>query len=363
MSSEMSQLTTELETLEQSITLTLQEIDHNFSKCHQIITSCILPLVEKYSDSSKEIWSSSKFWKQFFEESAHVSFSSYEEPATATTEGSIKMGEERDEETFLGSSGLVDESTPGNEGNKKTQWADIVSPFEQLQREMSRYQGSCTPMTVTLDEMQTPRRDFEKGGLEKGGLDGLEKGLDGLEKGLDGQFIETLKGHEPLRKRQFIDEPLRKEVFIETLKGQFIDSTPVRKQDILLHRVLDSNWRLKATPFEQSISSTCSSPIEPRLNSVVFTPKRVEESDSEDEGTMSPPVTMQFSVAQSRLLRTPARDVACRLVDDILKTAGGCSSGFEETGESTMMNLNLNSFSDSDSVRFSVDGTGSPIRK
>ncbi|KAJ2978776.1 hypothetical protein NQ176_g3632 [Zarea fungicola] len=73
--------TEELERLEQSITLTLQEIDHNFSKAHRIVTASILPVVEQYGENSKAIWEASKFWKQFFEASANVSLSGYEELA------------------------------------------------------------------------------------------------------------------------------------------------------------------------------------------------------------------------------------------------------------------------------------------
>ncbi|KAK5007263.1 hypothetical protein LTR28_005501, partial [Elasticomyces elasticus] len=72
-------LTEELEQLEQSITLTLQEIDHNFSRAHRIVTSSILPIVEQYAEHSKNVWEGAKFWKQFFEASANVSLSGYEE--------------------------------------------------------------------------------------------------------------------------------------------------------------------------------------------------------------------------------------------------------------------------------------------
>ena len=74
-------LTEELERLEQQITLTLQEIDSNFSKAHRIVTSSILPIVEQYGKHSNDVWESSKFWKQFFEASANVSLSGYEEAA------------------------------------------------------------------------------------------------------------------------------------------------------------------------------------------------------------------------------------------------------------------------------------------
>ncbi|KAK7205663.1 DASH complex subunit Ask1-domain-containing protein [Myxozyma melibiosi] len=72
-------LTEELEKIEQSITLTLQEIDHNFSTSHRIITSAILPIVEQYAVQSQAVWQSSKFWKEFFESSANVSLAGYEE--------------------------------------------------------------------------------------------------------------------------------------------------------------------------------------------------------------------------------------------------------------------------------------------
>lgn len=53
-------LTEELERLEQQITLTLQEIDRNFSQAHRIVTASILPIVEQYARHSGEVWEGSK---------------------------------------------------------------------------------------------------------------------------------------------------------------------------------------------------------------------------------------------------------------------------------------------------------------
>ena len=61
--------------------LTVAEIDHNFSRAHRIVTTNILPIVEQYGKHSEAVWEGSKFWKQFFEASANVSLSGYEEPA------------------------------------------------------------------------------------------------------------------------------------------------------------------------------------------------------------------------------------------------------------------------------------------
>jgi DASH complex subunit ASK1 len=73
-------LTEELERLEQSITLTLQgtantmqlglhtdflaEIDSNFSRAHRIVTTSILPIVEQYTEHSKDVWEGAKVSQQ-----------------------------------------------------------------------------------------------------------------------------------------------------------------------------------------------------------------------------------------------------------------------------------------------------------
>ncbi|KAH9815742.1 DASH complex subunit ask1-like [Teratosphaeria destructans] len=109
-------LTEELEKLEQSITLTLQEIDSNFSKAHRIVTGSILPIVEQYAKASGDVWEGSKvsqslsqigrsdadngqFWKQFFEASANVSLSGYEEAALEDDTDATATQHEAEEDT------------------------------------------------------------------------------------------------------------------------------------------------------------------------------------------------------------------------------------------------------------------------
>lgn len=50
----------ELERLEQKITLALYEIDANFNRCHRIVTTKILPIIENYAENSRRIWENSK---------------------------------------------------------------------------------------------------------------------------------------------------------------------------------------------------------------------------------------------------------------------------------------------------------------
>jgi hypothetical protein len=50
----------QIERLQQRLTLNLQEIDKNFTDCNQVLTSRIIPEVEKYADSTLRIWNHSK---------------------------------------------------------------------------------------------------------------------------------------------------------------------------------------------------------------------------------------------------------------------------------------------------------------
>ncbi|KAF2194248.1 hypothetical protein K469DRAFT_744899 [Zopfia rhizophila CBS 207.26] len=355
-------LTEELEKLEQSITLTLQEIDHNFSRAHRIVTASILPIVEQYGKHSEAVWEGSKFWKQFFEASANVSLSGYEEPAPegstaheetqeshlydqtaedaedtvtgATTTPprptSAHTDEELEDTSTLDSPALAHaHSTPRapNTGGKEAKFAEYPSPYEALKREMEG--GSRTP--------------------------GLEPVTPGKTQALP-------------------------DMTMTPESSPFVPPTTSKKavnQDPILHHVLDKTYRIAATPHttrkqKPSVGFTPrtanrgraaasrwvedSSPLmspAPQLRADIFssplkaprtpgvsvqTPGRgkhafdatktkgVFESDSEEEEDgldFSPPKTMQFHIPQSRLLQTPAREASKRIVEDLLMTAGG----------------------------------------
>ncbi|KAF2101839.1 hypothetical protein NA57DRAFT_73279 [Rhizodiscina lignyota] len=251
-------LTEELEKLEQSITLTLQEIDHNFSRAHRIVTTSILPVVEQYAKHSEAVWEGSKFWKQFFEASANVSLSGYEEAAidddatyadhtnagssafgsrtttpvddTMTTDKYRSDGEEHDlqdiDESLLTSPSVHASSTPREPPTTRAKAkakfpskpptttatiADYPSPYESLKREI---QGSSSPpaapptTTIAIDPV-TP-----------------------------GKAQSTL----PDMTMSPDSSPFAMSASTAQNDG--------RKQnnDVLLHRVLDKNYRIAATP-------------------------------------------------------------------------------------------------------------------
>jgi hypothetical protein len=53
-------LAAHLELVEQNITLTLQQIDHNFAACHNTVATKLLPRVDRFGDISSSIWEGSQ---------------------------------------------------------------------------------------------------------------------------------------------------------------------------------------------------------------------------------------------------------------------------------------------------------------
>ena len=310
-----------------------------------------------------------QFWKQFFEASANVSLSGYEEPpedeavtedltqtTPSSTYGSPSLPQDSsmtpnnqrghsppDDESHLTSTPSHSTPRASATGQPPLSIATYSSPYEALRREVQGVPDE-DPSTSTMPS--TPRQHRQS------------------------PTPQSSPFHPPSTTRHTSHR------------------TPAN--DVLLHRILDKNWRLQATPHSQAqrlplrgvakpaetpLASTrkrgkrayqhdpnnldsspaipvpqlhteiFDSPVHrPRVPGVsVFTPARgqkvvvdeptgrsmgggIWDSDSDEETGiegMSPPKTMQFHIPQSRLLRTPAREASKRIVEDLLLTAGG----------------------------------------
>ncbi|KAK9352150.1 DASH complex subunit Ask1-domain-containing protein [Lipomyces doorenjongii] len=382
-------LTEELEKIEQSITLTLQEIDQNFSTSHRIITSSILPIVEEYALQSQAVWQSSKFWKEFFESSANVSLAGYEELNTEETANEIEQsrateysatldydyshadiqtprevtksvresqqadisigvtddmddssfvtyvnnkytkvksnpeeprrqgyskykyedGEDEDLETersiagtakFMKSLNLDDQSTPrvvlGNRSDilngideRETartqphtmQWADMVSPFEEMRSELkTRHTGSFeTSNSISLpqdlhndydQEDQTPELPQPNTQIQSSG------------------FTEVRTPGRPHVYRQPENSTIDEESasVLRTPESSpfspFVGPNRPRsyggQQSVLLHRVLDKKWGIQVTPNRPSSSKRSQLPRYGRTASGMATPRNAHTS-------------------------------------------------------------------------------------
>lgn len=60
----------QMEQIDQMNTLLLQDIDYNFARFHEIITSRILPNIKRFALASEPTREASEFWRSFFEQAA-----------------------------------------------------------------------------------------------------------------------------------------------------------------------------------------------------------------------------------------------------------------------------------------------------
>lgn len=364
--------TEELERLEQSITLALQEIDHNFSRAHRIVTSSILPIVEQYAHHSREVWEGSKFWKQFFEASANVSLSGYEEQPSINEELDQTVTDHTAESTQSNLETSHSYETPSIQHVSRDSIQDIslsnltVSPAQSTPRPLKQ--------KVSKRDAQSPYRSLRRdvNDVTSASLTSDPRTPSRQTSSLlDDVAMTPEESPEPQGRDRSVSRP----------------GTAQKRSDPLLHTILDKKYRIQATPLAATRvrgrtartpgtgtqkSTTAvdptldSSPLAPpELHAEVFdspirreltqnlgqkrtpgvsvlTPGRnkgiaakpqldVWGSDDEDEYLdeatgmpygASPPKTMQFHVPQSRLLKTPAREASKQIVDNILASAG-----------------------------------------
>lgn len=376
------------------------EIDHNFSRAHRIVTTSILPIVEQYAKHSEAVWEGSKFWKQFFEASANVSLSGYEELAqqdepddeTAThtydetqqthdggadeTMRTVEDGHhEYDESLMDNGEGDISGSTPrAPHPQSFPEMAQYDSPYEALKREL-KPQSKNQYRSEAEEEPQLPPA-----------TPGTEQRL---------PRMSMMPESSPFG------------------NTSYLPSAATKRQDPLMHRVLDKNYRIAATPHKTPQAAVSkpswrdmgspgsSSPLQaPTLHTEMFsspirqpalasgkkpaaygnlsaprtpgvsvmTPLRQRphavplsfadapgtsghtqskvkeeiswESDSDDESDiyktlgMSPPKTIQFALPPSKLLQTPAKEASRRIVEDLMRSAGGGQAGWSEGEDS-----------------------------
>ncbi|KAK6507520.1 DASH complex subunit ask1 [Arthrobotrys musiformis] len=341
-------LTEELERLEQSITLTMQEIDRNFSQCHRIITHSIMPVVDKYAEHSRDVCNNIAFWKSFFEDSAEIALGGYgqQEPATGgmspqnetTYEESHDQGEEEgqteitvtrdmdvtidhegdeteqqqdrtmtldesdstdhefeEEESILASMNVGKARRPESRPKQATKWADMQSPFDKLKQEVrsqQKQQQNATRRKLSMDdsmdedESMTPPQ--------------LPAGMDGISFDTKSSTFDLPATPEVLR-----GKPSRRPAASSRVLDSFVDDDspfapqtarqtaasklPTRRGDPILHQTADTNWRIQATPHKT-----------PRkFATATVTPKHRVIPSFQDSSPMSSPPPPQITTVFS----------------------------------------------------------------
>ena len=192
--------------------------------------------MEQYGDHSRAVWEASKFWKQFFEASANVSLSGYEELAadedTTAHDETTEHGDTtadytprpdgggthedasyqaQDDSLLDGGDGDLTGSTPRAPATKsRPQFAKLGSPYEELRREM--------------------------------------KGADTHASGDDSDT--DIVPHQHTTRLPDMSMTPRSSLGANEATQDDIFSTAHKNKDPLLHRVLDKNYRIQATPHK-----------------------------------------------------------------------------------------------------------------
>ncbi|RDW79649.1 hypothetical protein BP6252_04287 [Coleophoma cylindrospora] len=374
----------ELEKLEQQITLTLQEIDQNFNRAHRIVSTSILPIVEQYRDHSNSLWEASKFWKQFFEASANITLCGVEENEQEEEDASYSQSHENTsaygtsqaDETFqtegehqsYEQDSLLDDpdmsgSTPRAPRSRATsggkpKFAEYPSSYEALKQELKGENvddddtqiAPSTPgpqqripdmsMTPTSSPFDPTLYDPTTQPSSRAVADPL------LHRVLDKTFrlqatphTARKEGKMPASKPSWraSDSPmssppvaapeLRADIFNSPMRQQYNKAPAPRTPGVSVQTPATGKRK-----FQDMLQSKDLNPPLQQDATTIITSKKDEitwESDSDDDPDemyrqmgMSPPKTIQFSLPQSRLLQTPAREASKQIVEDLLTTAG-----------------------------------------
>ncbi|TIB61057.1 hypothetical protein E3P78_02943 [Wallemia ichthyophaga] len=349
----------QIEQMDQRITLTLQNIDADLSNVYNVILSRILPEIKNYglaTDNSRNI---SKYWKSFFEHAAQVRVSQtgeqsfgdtyYSDDLTATN---INHGAERDDdrsinETFnqdsflgqLANNGVSSTPLPkvdGSEANIQDRSTTIPnsleSPFERLRRQIRENDDDdinfeTSNSTSILPSFSLPSAsEAEAVGTGTGEIkpDDSQLADDTI------NYNDTNNYHENQQtssmsfsfKHSTHEVPINK----ENQDNDGLEKTP-KKGKVISNPFGGPNWNgitdLRNTPLR----------IDNKEGKFNFSSHNYRQSDEdgldsdEDEDDvlppgMSPPQTMNFTMPKSKLQKTPAKEAAASIVDDILRETG-----------------------------------------
>ncbi|KAE8348836.1 DASH complex subunit Ask1-domain-containing protein [Aspergillus coremiiformis] len=243
-------LTEELEKLEQSITLTLQEIDHNFSQAHRIVTTSILPIVEQYAENSRDVWEGAKFWKQFFEASANVSLSGYEERPDEDTMQEQPVTED-DSTVDVTHSNLTETATYETPSSERLEINHRPDDMELTSLSLSSHSTPRPPVFDRPDDINTTvtssiARPSPYAEMKRE-VDESDAPFDDDDDGLP-----TTAGrlfHPQGYSYNQHDDLMSSSPFVPPVSHENLSTTGKSPADPVLHRLHDKTYRVQATPL------------------------------------------------------------------------------------------------------------------
>lgn len=192
--------------------------------------------MEQYGEHSKAVWEASKFWKQFFEASANVSLSGYEELAADEETTAHDETTEHDETTV--------DYTPRPEDGDAHQEASYQAQDDSL---LDGGEGDLTGSTPRAPASKS-RPQFAKLGSP---YEELKREMRGEDDRVSGDDSDTeIVPHQHTTRLPDMSMTPRSSLGADEATQDDIFSTTHKNKDPLLHRVLDKNYRIQATPHK-----------------------------------------------------------------------------------------------------------------
>ncbi|CAE6472797.1 unnamed protein product [Rhizoctonia solani] len=340
-------ITVQTEQIDQLITLKLQNIDKNFAKCHQIITTKILPSLKKYSAGSQPTRDAAKFWRGFFEAAAQIRVSVDEEGVSTLGErtpneasndanktprpGQVYHDETADGSEFTFRRGAVS-STPqvqkfshvadsverSVDANDSWVARSVESPFDKFDRQLKDLAFEDDQVTQSsIQPEPAPTTGAPRGGKPLP--------LPRFESEESSVSIPNTSTHPPSTSSSSImftipDPTPRPTRTASSPKGKNRRKSAGRD---LRHEVLKSNLMNTAKPGSRWNGIT---DIRSNASSSEPTVSTLPDESFEEETARKPHIPLQpYSPTRNRetLQRTPSKQAAAMLVRKVLFKAGG----------------------------------------
>ena len=296
------------------------EIDHNFSRAHQIVTRSILPVVEQYASHSRNVWEGSRFWKQFFESSANVSLSGYEEGNHPVDSGQDETASYTDETYTTDDHTITTQAY--SEGNEE----GVQSPStSELQ--------AATPTARSLAHNQNDEDELDLSMLSVDDATSTPKARGKAPSKQTEAFADYPSPYEEMRRNYTMtkneyDDNDEEAPSTPTQQTAAISVTPEsspfqapassapaapstarrgnNKNDVLLHRVLDKTYRVQATPHtgRRYANPSATKPKQSR-QAATATPRTTSRRNLLDSSPMTP--GLQAPQLHSEIFSSPIR--------------------------------------------------------
>ncbi|KAL5501762.1 hypothetical protein ACEPAH_9022 [Sanghuangporus vaninii] len=318
----------QIEQIEQLITIKLQNIDANFARAHQILSTRILPAVKRYAVNTEPVREAARFWVSFYEQAAQVRIPTTEDFSTEREGQATASDEEVEtEQPYEGQQqpGTFDPNVTPAESSFAPENAAVSSTPMPVANERAPVESSHAH-DMWAESMQSP-------------LKRLNEGLKSLGEQED-SIIDHSKHSNSVAQQSMRSDAssIRRPVFTVPEKGKS-KVPPTLLQNVLSKNVRGAEKERQASPVKMRKTPKKNPYVPPDVRRADWdgivdlrnpaTPRRAPGSSadwsSEEEDFPPPGVSPPRSAFGKRIAaqigRTPVREAAALIGRDLVGDA------------------------------------------